>query len=240
MAAPDLEALSDVLDSTWPAAKLQRLGPWIVRDGQGGGKRVSSVTAAGPVTDADIPQAEAALAALDQPPLFMIRQGDEVMDAVLAARGYRVVDPVVIYLGRCADMIDPPPPRLSAIPHWPPLAITEDIWAEAGIGPARIAVMRRATGPKTVVLGRTRADRPAGVAFVAIHDKIAMLHALEVIPDFRRQGTANHILRQSAIWAQDQGAEWFSLVVTAANENARRLYASLNMQLVGHYHYRMA
>jgi ribosomal protein S18 acetylase RimI-like enzyme len=65
-----------------------------------------------------------------------------------------------------------------------------------------------------------------------------MLHALEVAPDLRRQGTARNILRSAATWAQDNGADTLSLVVTAANSGARTLYASLGFQAMGQYHYR--
>lgn len=235
---PTIAAIYATVDATWPPAAFHNAGPWTLREGQGGGQRVSAATAIGPVTDADIAQAEAAMAALGQNPLFMIRDGDEALDAALAARGYAIKDPVVAYVGRCADIADPAPPGMAAFAIWPPLQIMADIWAEAGIGPARLAVMHRAGGAKTGVLGRQN-DRPSGVAFVAIHEKMAMLHALEVIPAQRRQGSANNILRRSANWAQDQGAMWFSLVVTTANAPARNLYASLGMQAVGNYHYRV-
>lgn len=232
------DALYALVEGTWPPARSHRAGPWTVRDGQGGGKRVSAVTAAADWTEGDIPLAEAEQVALGQDALFMIREGDDALDAALAARGYRVVDPVVAYAAPVALLADPPPDPMGAFPHWPPLGIALDIWAETGIGPARIAVMHRATGAKTAILSR-RNDRPTGVAFVAMHRKAAMLHALEVLPALRRQGSAQTILRMAAFWAQEQGADTLTLVVTRANDAARALYASLGMQVVGQYHYRM-
>jgi len=129
------------------------------------------------------------------------------------------------------------PDHMATFPHWPPMAIAADLWAEGGIGPARLAVMQRAAEPKTVILGRA-GDRASGAAFVAIHQGTAMLHALEVTPAQRRQGSAHNILRAAAVWAQENGAETLSLVVTTANAAARRLYASFGMQVVGNYHYR--
>jgi ribosomal protein S18 acetylase RimI-like enzyme len=105
------------------------------------------------------------------------------------------------------------------------------------LGPARIAIMHRAFGPKTVILSRA-ADHPSGVAYIACHNHIAMLHALEVIPTLRRQRSAQNILRAAAHWAADQGAHTLALVVTQANDVARRLYQGLGMQVVGQYHYR--
>lgn len=227
-----------VVEATWPPAARSQVGPWIIRDGQGGGKRVSAATAAGDWSQDDLAEAEAAMQALGQDPLFMIRAGEDRLDVALADRGYRVVDPVVGYFAPCAALIADLPP-LAAIPHWPPLQLARDLWTAEGIGPARQAVMDRVQGPKAVVLGRLD-DRAAGVAFVAVHGDTAMLHALEVMPAFRRRGCAAAMLRQAAIWAQDHGAGGFSLVVTQANTGAKALYSSLGMQIVGHYHYRMA
>ena len=222
---------AEVMEATWPPAAVRDLGPWRLRDGAGGGKRVSAATAERPWDASDLECAEAAMVQ----PLFQIRPEDAALDAALAGRGYRRIDPVVVYEAPVAGF--EPPPRMTTFPHWPPLEIAVDLWAEGGIGPARLAVMQRALGPKVAILARG-ADRAAGVAYVALHGSTAMLHALEVTPALRRQGSAQHILRAAAVWAQDMGADTLSLVVTEANAAARSLYASLNMQVVGHYHYR--
>lgn len=238
--APALADLLRAVDATWPAAAWHRVGPWLLREGRGGGKRVSAATAVDPVTPADIALAEAAQRDLGQPPLFMIRPGDQALDADLAARGYRLVDPVLLRVAPVASFAPPDPMR--SFPHWPPLAMTRDIWAETGVGPARQAVMQRVTGPATALLARSPdpGNRAAGAAFVAVADSIAMIHALEVLPALRRQGSANQMLRSAACWAQQNGASWLALAVTRDNAGANQLYASLNMPVVGHYHYRSA
>ncbi len=234
---PGLPALHAALDATWPAAATHHRGPWLLREGQGGGKRVSAATAEGPVTGADIATAEAGMAELDQPALFMIREGEDALDSMLAERGYRVVDPVELYLAP-AGILAEGAGRLTAFLIWPPFKVMTDLWAEGGIGPARVAVMERCTAPKTAVIGRTN-ERVGGAAFAAIHDGIAMFHALEVIPSQRRQGTAHNMMGHVARWALDHGAAWFVVAVSEANGPARALYASLGMEVVGKYHYRM-
>ncbi|OYU62497.1 MAG: GNAT family N-acetyltransferase [Bradyrhizobium sp. PARBB1] len=231
----DIPALAEV---SWPPAATQTVGPWLIRDGRGGGQRVSAASPAGDWADADIPLAEAAMQALGQHPLFVIWPQDSALDAALDARGYRRHDPVVVYEADTAELAATEPPFLSSFPHWPPLGIARALWAEGGIGPARLAVMDRVTLPKTAILGRT-GDRAAGVAFVAATGDCVMLHALEVSPALRRQGTAHNILRAAARWSLDQGAARLLLLVTEANSNARHLYASLGMSVVGHYHYRV-
>jgi ribosomal protein S18 acetylase RimI-like enzyme len=234
----EAERIIAVVEATWPPAARQEVGPWTIRDGKGGGKRVSAATARDPVTADDLPQAEAAMRALGQPPLFMIRQGEDALDALLAARGYAVVDPVDGFVAPISALDLPMPPRLSAIPAWPPLAIQRELWAEAHIGPARIAVMERAPFPKTTLLARLD-DRAAGTAFVGIHDGMAMIHALEVHPRFRRRGLGRHMMAGAVHWARAAGARDFGLVVTSANAGAQALYASIGLRRVGHYHYRM-
>lgn len=231
------ETLSCVMDGTWPPAATFQVGPWTIRDGKGGGKRVSAATANAGWTDEAIPHAEAAMRTLGQRPLFLIRDGDDLLDQSLQSRGYRLVDPVMVYRADCATLAQPPAPSMTTFPHWPPLAICADIWAEGGIGAERRDVMDRAKAPKCAILSRSN-DHPTGVAFVAIHDRTAMLHALEVRPGWRRQGSAHNILRAAAGWAQENDADALTLVVTVANMGARNLYTSMGMEVVGQYHYR--
>ncbi|MBE0555377.1 MAG: GNAT family N-acetyltransferase [Rhodobacteraceae bacterium] len=225
--------LFHAMEATWPPAAHHPLGPFLLRDGAGGGKRVSAASAEGPWTDADLTAAEAAMAE----PLFLIRPGDEALDAALAERGYQRIDPVVAYAAPAAHLAAEPPAHMTTFPHWPPMEIARQLWAEGHIGPARLAVMDRAAGAKCAILSRA-SDRASGVAFVACDGPMAMLHALEVSPALRRQGSAHNILRAAAAWALDNGADTLALVVTEANANARRLYASLGMTIVGQYHYR--
>jgi GNAT superfamily N-acetyltransferase len=225
------------IDNTWPARRIIEEGPWTIRDGDGGGKRVSAATARGPVTDADIGRAEAAMRALGLEPLFQIRPGDQALDNLLAARGYRQIDPSVIHGIDAARLTDTPVPRVTVFAIWEPLAIMSEIWAAGGIGPARLRVMERASAPRTALFGRQR-EMPAGVAFVAIHDGIAMLHALEILPHQRRQGMAVWMMRAAAFWAVENGATTLSVICTRANGPANALYASLGFSVVEQYHYR--
>jgi ribosomal protein S18 acetylase RimI-like enzyme len=227
------ETLAEVMEATWPPLSRQAFGPFTLRDGAGGGKRVSAASLDGPFTEADLAALESAM----HEPLVLIREGDAALDAALDARGWRIVDPVVAYAAPVATLTADLP-RLTAFPHWPPLEIARSIWAEGGIGPARLAVMDRVAGPKAALLGRID-DRSSGVAFVACHGPEAMVHALEVRDSQRRQGLGRNLLHAAANWAAEQGATRLSLVVTRQNAAARALYARLGMQTVGQYHYRM-
>lgn len=227
----------DVIDQTWPAAARHAVGPFTLREGQGGGSRVSAATADGPVTDQDIKQVEAAMRDLGQKQIFMIRPGDEALDAQLDARGYQVVDAVTIYSCPAKQLTDIEIPRVTVFTIWEPLAIMSEIWAAGGIGPARLAVMDRAKGPKTGILLRHN-DKPGGAAYAAVHDGVAMVHAVEIVPFQRKQGLGKWAMRGAAFWALDNGAETLSVMCTDRNEGANALYRSLGMQPASQYHYR--
>ncbi len=231
---------SEVIDGTWSAARYSTLGPWTLREGRGGGGRVSAATlstVATPVDEDQITAAEGAMRDMGQPPLFMVRPEETALDGQLAARGHVVRDPVTIYTCPPDALMSEPIPRVTVFTIWEPLAIMREIWAAGGIGPERVAVMERVPGPKTGFLARHR-DKPAGVAFAAIHGSVAMVHAVEVLPHQRRAGMARWIMRAAAFWAAEQQADTLSVICTRANVAANGLYASLGMQAVGQYHYR--
>lgn len=238
MTAPTQASLLAAMEATWPPLSTEALGPWTIREGDGGGQRVSAATAQGSVFEADIQGAEKVMRALGQKPLFCVYDGQETLDQHLAAAGYVKHDPVALYAIDTAQLTDVPVPPVSAFDVWPPLAIMVDLWAEGGIGAARMRVMARVDAAKTGILARHR-DQPAGVAFVATHGSIAMIHAIDVTKTQRRQGVGTNILRKAAHWAQNQGATSLALAVTRANFAANRLYTSLGMRVVGYYHYRV-
>ncbi|MGB0900343.1 GNAT family N-acetyltransferase [Halocynthiibacter sp.] len=239
MTTVDVYALYDVCEETWPpAARECTPKGWFIRDGAGGGQRVSAATAVNPGEVPDISEAEGKMETLSQTPLFMIREGEDALDRALDARGYAIKDPVTLWLADIDEIAQEDAPRMSAFTVWPPVGIMEELWLEGGIGPARIDVMRRGCEPKTSIFARTN-DRPAGVAYIAIHNDIAMLHALEITPSQRRNGSAGRALRKAATWAKHHGAKYFSVIVTQENQGANALYSSLNMRSVGQYHYRV-
>jgi GNAT superfamily N-acetyltransferase len=227
------DALFAALDATWPAATTRACGPFLLRAGEGGGKRVNATLLTGAFSEAALDTVEAEMGPHR---VFQVRTGHAALDAALDARGYAVVDPTLHYQAPVASIAEAPRP-VSLLGTWPPLAIQRQIWADGDIGPGRIAVMHRACTPKNAFIARFQ-NRAAGVGFVAIHDGIAMLHALHVEPDFRRKGVARYMVRGMAHWAQKQGAQTFALAVTVRNDPARALYSALGMSEAATYHYR--
>lgn len=223
------DQLFAALEATWPPVSSRQVGPFRLREGAGGGKRVSAAVLEGPFT-------EAALADIADQPLFQLRQGQDDLDRALAARGYAVLDPSILYVAPI-DRIAQKPRPVSLLAAWPPLAMQRQVWADGGVGAERIAVMERACDPKMAFIARFE-NRVAGAGFIAIHDGIAMLHALQVEAYFRRKGVARYMVRGMAHWAREQGAHTFALAVTRGNTAACDLYSALGMVEAGSYHYR--
>ena len=234
---PDAATLYDVCEGTWPPARAWVEGPWTLRDGAGGGKRVSAATARSDVSDGDIPSAEEAMRGMGQQPLFMIREGDDPLDALLAARGYDLIDEVQLYVAPVETLMDKPIPRVTCFAIWEPLAIMAEIWESDGIGPARLDVMERAS-VKTGILSRWN-EKPAGAAFAAIHDGVAMVHGVVTLEHQRRQGVAQWMMRAAAFWAHKNGASHISVLCVTANAPANALYKAMGFTPVGTYHYRI-
>lgn len=229
-------SLTALIDSTWPAKSIREIDGWTIREGVGAGSRVSAASQLAP--DANIADAECAMRDLGQPRLFMVRAGEDTLDAELSDRGYGIKDPVTIYTAPTSDLATQRPQSATCFEVWPPLATQAEIWDAGGIDDARLAVMARVQGPKTTVLGRVH-DTPAGTAFAAIHEGTAMLHAIETAHAFRRQGLGRNMIRALAFWAQARQAHTTALLVTKANVGANKLYTSLGMTPAGGYHYRI-
>jgi ribosomal protein S18 acetylase RimI-like enzyme len=189
------------------------------------------------VTIEEMADAEVAMRALGQTPLFQVRAGDDALDALLAGLNYSIVDPVNLYVAPLEMLTVEKPPRVSTFSIWEPLEIMREIWGEGGIGPARIAVMERVKGPKTGLFGRHQ-DQPAATGFAAIHSGVAMVHALEVHARHRRAGMGRLMMLQAAHWAQAQGAQYLSVICTKSNQGANGLYSKMGFTHVGDYHYR--
>ena len=176
--------------------------------------------------------------ALGQARLFMIRPGELELDKALEGRGYLLHEPTALWRCESAALAERPIPRLAVFEIWQPLAIMEDIWSEGGIGPARRDVMRRVVGCRTGLLAR-HADRPAGAAFVAGMKDLAMVHAVYIRPPHRRMGVGTWIMRAAAKWAIRRDCRTIEVLCSRANMAGGAFHASLGMQDVGGYHYRI-
>ncbi|MEM9850607.1 MAG: GNAT family N-acetyltransferase [Pseudomonadota bacterium] len=229
-------AIFDAVDATWPGARTVAAGDWRVREGLGGGQRVSAASTIR--EDADINVMETTQDALGQLHLAMVRGDQGALDRALATRGYRLHDPVDVWLAPVERVAAGYTRSLRAIFTTAPLAIMNEVWDAGGIGPARRAVMTRAAGPKTCILGRL-GDRARGALFAAVHGPVSMVHAVEVQADARRQGVAERMVEAAAWWAADQGATHIGALTLQTNTAAQGVWRKLGLDVTTAYHYRV-
>lgn len=237
MTTPTTRQMAEAVWATWPGEAAIAGDAFDLRKSSDDSRRSRAATANRVATDEEIAEAAAAMRGWGQPAMFWVPGDEPDFEAQLETLGYRDHDHSYYYAAPVGPMAERVPPRIATFEIWEPLAIMADIFAATGTSPGRQEVMQRAACPKTAILGRV-GDDPAGVAYVGAHDGIAMVHAVGVLPQHRRQGLAAHMMAQAAIWAKGQGCGWVALAVGAGNEGARALYASLGMSAVGSYHYR--
>ncbi len=233
------ERLVEALEATWPPAEIAQIGGWRLRRGIGGGSRVSSVRPLGdpgePV-DGAIAKAERIMRGWGQRPLFQLTDADAALAAELSARSYAVKDPTVFMAAPAEALAARDLAPVRQVECAAPLAAMEAIWALDDVGPARLAVMERAKGPKTYFALRLK-DRIAGVAFVAVDRDVALLHALVVDPALRRCGVGVASAIASARFGLSHGTETLALAVTEANAPALALYRGVGLVQCGGYRY---
>ncbi len=234
MKRPSQIDLYNAVDATWAPFAFHNLDGWMIREGAGGGQRVSAATALSNTQSFQINAAGTKMVSLDQTPLFMIRNTDTGLDAELHDLGYEIVDPVVILVAPTTELLSNPSIKMQTVHALnKPDANAKVIWAAGGIDQGRLDVMTRVKGPKAVLVAGEM-----GVAFAAAHGNVAMVHAVEVASQHRRKGVANAMMYKAFEWAKDVGCEWVAVLTVHANIPARTLYENLGMTEAAAYHYR--
>ncbi len=178
-----MTGLFAVSEATWPAAALHQAGAFTVPRRPGRRPARLRRHRRGRLDRRPIStRLRRSTAALGQPPLFMIRDGEEALDAALAARGYAIMDPVTLYVAAVATLAVRALPPMSGLRD---LAAPGDHARHLGRGRHRPGPDRGDGAGGQVRRPRSSAasnDRAAGAAFVAgIHDGTAMLHALHIV-----------------------------------------------------------
>ncbi len=239
MERPDETRLLAVLEATWPSASVDETAVpgWRLRDGAGGGKRVSSAVSLG---GRNFEAVAEAMRARGERPLIQVPGSDEALDRALEEAGWEIVDPTVLMVGRSDALAALPLPKQAKNVHVRArLVLLDEIWEAGGVDAARRAVMARCPLPHVTVLSRTD-EAVAGVAWVAVDGDVGMVHAIEVRAEHRRQGSGRSALAGAARFAAEQGAPWLALAVTEANAPARAMYEAAGMETVARYRYRRA
>jgi len=235
MTPPTQAELFEAIDATWAPFAFHRHNEWLIRQGLGGGQRVSSTTLLADTDNPDIASAADKMRSLGQKPLFMLRNSDGSLDVRLNELGYKIVDPVVVLITPTDNLLNAPPRQAHPVRMLDtPCTNAKTVWKSGGIDQPRLDVMARVKGAKIYLDAHG-----TGIAFAACHNGIAMVHAVEVSKDYRRKGIANALMSQAALWAKKQGCARIAVLTVRANTPARALYDRLNMKEAAAYHYRL-
>lgn len=225
-----------------PALHEERVGGWLLRVSGGDTKRVNSANpvVAGVQPIEALAAAEALYAAHGLPCRFRLTPlAARDADAVLADRGYQVVD-------RSLTMVAPLVPR----PVDPALRLTPEpdsaMLARAGrlsdrTAPAlavQIRIVTAIPGAKAFALLEEE-NEPIAAGYASIGGGRAQLSDIVVAAAARGRGLGRRLVAGLLGWAQAQSCTEAMLQVLADNEPARRLYRSLAFTDAYPYHYRV-
>jgi len=232
--SPSQAALFAAIDTTWPAFAFHRHNGWLLREGAGGGQRVSAATVLPGAQNPDIGSAADKMHSMGQNALFMVRSQDGDLDARLAEQGYKIVDPVTILITPTESLLTMAGKQHQRVTTLnTPDTTAKEVWGNGGIYQPRLNVMARVKTAKTIISAGYM-----GVAFAACHEGIAMVHAVEVSKNHRRKGVANALMHQAARWAMQHECTWLAVLTVRANTPACALYDRLKMKQAAAYHYR--
>lgn len=234
--AADVVALELAANEAWPARVQQRLGGWLLRSGEGWTGRANSAL---PVGDPDRPL-DAAIDAVER---WYIDRGQPAMmnvplplaapvGAALDERGWYSRPLVLVQTAPLSAILDAAPAR----PDLPPVVLAPapaEAWLAVAAG--RKGGLPAAARHLLTAVGQVRfADvYGPGAALLAIARGTVTggrwfgVTLVEVVPEARRRGLAQHVIRALADWASSVGATHAFLQVEERNTAAVALYAGL-------------
>lgn len=232
--AAEVVALELAANDAWPAPTQARLGSWILRAAENWTGRANSALAVG---DPDRPL-EAAIDAVQE---WYSAHGQRALinapmplaapvNAALDARGWGARPLTLVQTTSLSSLVSALPGR----PDLPPVELADgpaDDWLamvaeHKGTLPA--AARRILTAPAEVVFAQVR---DAGGDLLAVGRGVVTgpgrwlgVALLQTAPHARRQGLAQHVLRQLAQWGTQHGGSRVYLQVEERNTSAVTLY----------------
>lgn len=245
--AASVQQLEQRSFNAWPAPRNAVAGDWLLRSAAGYTKRANSANALQPgatLTPQLLEHIEAHYARQQLPGIFRLSPlADGGVDALLQARGYRLVDPSLL-LQRATQADDRQP---GTDGHLQLDAQLQAAWLEgycaASVHPPEQQLPHRrileSIGMRCAYASLQRGGRALAWGLAVLERDAVGLYEVLVHPDQRGQGLGRQLVQGLLQWAAQQGATHTDLQVAAANARARQLYESLGFAPVYGYHYRV-
>jgi GNAT superfamily N-acetyltransferase len=244
-----IRLLEDIGADAWPAAITAWIEGWRLSLDCGVTRRANSVlpNAAQPVGDAAalIGEVERRYRARGLPPCFKLTAAAEPadLDRRLERRGYRSEGHSLVLVADARAIAPPHAPQIAvALDDRPTQPWLDACWPAARYRDersARQAIVARQRLPRAFALARLGAT-PGGAALAVADRGWVGLTAVHTLPEQRRRGIAQGLLRALAGWTIEQGIKRLYLQVERDNAPAHRLYAGLGFTEAYRYHYRRA
>jgi GNAT superfamily N-acetyltransferase len=234
--------------AAWPAGRTEAAAGWLLRHTPGVARRRSN-SALPPAPDRHPEDAldavEAFYRAAGLPVTIQVSPAEQhsVLDAALAARGYRREAPTLVLTAPTTDVIAATPPA--------PPSVVVDPTASAGW----LAAHQALSGPEdaSAVAGRVLARVPSPAAFVLVgvdgrdaaigmfvaDGEWAGVFCMATRQEYRRRGLALTVLGAGARWAAARECNGLYLQVEERTVAARELYSRVGFAHSHHYHYRV-
>lgn len=241
----EIEALEERALNAWPAPQTHLMAGWALRVAGGYTKRANSANClradAAPVT-AILPEVEALYARHGLPPLFRLSPlAPPDTDSLLAAAGYRLLDPTVVMLRPLSQ---------------PGAAPTNDVRIDPAPSPAWLAGFAAANrvpdgshGWHARIIGGILAQagfatlyhgaEPIGYGLGVLERGAVGLFDVVITEGVRRRGYGRRLTEALLAWGATEGAAQAYLQVVVANAPARGLYSQLGFEEAYRYHYRL-
>jgi len=244
-----IRLLEDIGADAWPPATTVWLAGWRLSLDRGVTRRANSVlpNATRPVgvVAALIAEVEHRYRERGLRPCFKLTAAAEPadLDRRLARRGYLAEGHSLVLVADARTLAAPHSPNITvALADRPTQAWLEACWPDgqdADERSARRAIVERLRLPRAFALARL-GTTPGGAALAVADRGWAGLTAVHTLPEQRRRGVAQSLLRALAGWALEQDLKHLYLQVERDNTPARRLYAGLGFSEAYGYHYRRA
>jgi N-acetylglutamate synthase len=230
----------------WPPERTAGVGGWLLRQGSTATRRQNSVRTSafsGEVAvERAIAEVEAWYAGFGRLACFQLTEASlpPGLDALLAARGYRLESPSeVMVLALASPLPEPPNVTLEGRPTaFVMTALADPHWPSAERA-ARARLFGRIRRPMTFAV-RPVGGVPVAAGLAVVEGPLVGIFALRTAPTARCAGHGRAVLDRLLGWGRAMGAETAYLQVEADNAPALALYRAAGCRRLHGYHYRVA
>lgn len=250
MSRERIHHLERLAAAAWPAAEVQPLDGWLLRHNAGVTRRANSVwpNAAGQelALDQKLATVEEFYRSRGLPARYQICPAAQPadLDAILAARGYRLDAPTSVQVAPLAVVVEQTrrsPDLVFALSNqlrgdWFTTYCLADGYDESKAGPRR-EILQRINGSCGFVSASV-GERMAAVGLGVAAEGWLGIFCMGTRPEFRRCGAALGLLHVLAEWGRSLAVQDVYLQVMKDNPPARALYARAGFRTLYDYHYR--